>query len=1203
MSSANTIANTSVVPAFTTINPYGDDFNEDKNYHRIIFKPGYPVQTRELTQIQTIQQNQIERFGRNIFKNGSIVDGGQISYITAQSINLQSQYANTEVDVSQFFGKIITGFNSNNVIAQVISGLPSDGTNPPVLMINYISGTQFSNNSTTIQIQGSNTYANIASSNVFGRGMTATISDGIFFMNGFFVKNPTQTIVISPYSIAPNVKIGLEFTEGKITSGQDSSLLDPAQESSSYQAPGADRLQIILSLSQRSYDSIDDSNFIELLRLKTGIAELLNLLPLYSDIEDEMARRLYDQSGNYTVNAFNLELDNSSNSSNLIVRLDPGKAYIYGYEFQTIAATDLEVNRARTTANVTDLDILTAYGNFVKVGQVQGAFDISTMVTADLHCIPYQYVDNTSANTYNSTKIGTVRVRDLEYDSSTNTSNGASFIHKLYFFDPRLAPISGNVTSATSNTITINNANITSNSNAYVNTYIQIVAGLSSGDQKLITSWNGSTKTATVDSNFTTTPGANSQFNLNFSFKDTEAIVVATAGSSFTANSNISLQSKDNGTANGKTVISEPGFQTLIFSLPNQYIAANTGPQQYQYRKTFTSRTFTNGIGTVATGTGESHIGSGVLPDTISLENFTIIVTSPSSNTYAGQIISPASPTTITVAGATATINTGLPGDTFTATVLTDVLIKSGSKIAPKSKTLITGNTTIIATGTADGNFISSTGANSTVFLTAGQVWVNNPNKTPNKKDSLYVSDIVGITAIYDLRGATIIQGASMANYQNVTHNYSWDNGQTDTYYNHGNLILNPGVVSPLGPLVVCFDYYNHGAGSSDGYGYFSIDSYPNPSTNDGYAAIPSYTSSTGTSYSLRDSIDFRPVRQNASNTSPNFTLQGIRIPTPDTELILSYDYYIPRKDIIVLSHSGGLQWIPGIPSLIPSYSAIPSNSMLLYKLYIPPFTAHSKDVNVTYIENKRYTMRDIGTLDTRISNLEYYNSLNILEQSASNMLITDSNGLNRSKYGVLADTFTGHQIGDVTNIDYYCSMDYVNGGLFPPQDINFIDLNLISGTNYNPNAGLLTLSYTVEELISQPYASRTENVEPYALPVYVGKLELIPDGDLWVATNVNPDVVQNNLGTNDNYANPPANTVIGTANTHHTTTVIPIQEEHGFVNNRIRGYDIDGDSQQDIVREQQFANAAGGSSVKYIQLYGQAAYDIAIRDNVKFTS
>ena len=61
------------------VSPYFDDFDEQRNFHRVLFKPGVSVQARELTQLQTILQNQVERFGENIFKTGTIVSGCSIS--------------------------------------------------------------------------------------------------------------------------------------------------------------------------------------------------------------------------------------------------------------------------------------------------------------------------------------------------------------------------------------------------------------------------------------------------------------------------------------------------------------------------------------------------------------------------------------------------------------------------------------------------------------------------------------------------------------------------------------------------------------------------------------------------------------------------------------------------------------------------------------------------------------------------------------------------------------------------------------------------------------------------------------------------------------------------------------------------------------------------------------------------------------------
>ena len=55
--------------------PYFDDYDLEKNFYKVLFKPQYDLQTRELNQIQTILKEQLGRLGNHIFKNGSIVIG------------------------------------------------------------------------------------------------------------------------------------------------------------------------------------------------------------------------------------------------------------------------------------------------------------------------------------------------------------------------------------------------------------------------------------------------------------------------------------------------------------------------------------------------------------------------------------------------------------------------------------------------------------------------------------------------------------------------------------------------------------------------------------------------------------------------------------------------------------------------------------------------------------------------------------------------------------------------------------------------------------------------------------------------------------------------------------------------------------------------------------------------------------------------
>ena len=64
------------------VSPYFDDFNPETDYLRVLFRPGFPVQARELTTLQTFMQEQVSRFGNHIFKDGSRVTNGEIQLDT-----------------------------------------------------------------------------------------------------------------------------------------------------------------------------------------------------------------------------------------------------------------------------------------------------------------------------------------------------------------------------------------------------------------------------------------------------------------------------------------------------------------------------------------------------------------------------------------------------------------------------------------------------------------------------------------------------------------------------------------------------------------------------------------------------------------------------------------------------------------------------------------------------------------------------------------------------------------------------------------------------------------------------------------------------------------------------------------------------------------------------------------------------------------
>jgi len=148
--------------------PYYDDFDEDKNFMRVLFRPGYSVQARELTQLQTILQNQIEKFGNHIFKSGSPIVGGKISLDDkANYLILETQYNNEDILLSDFLDKTVVSYNSSKSIRAKVIAIDSTTQNP-VLVLKYLSGDVFAEGD-ELKILGQNIFAQAKSSSAVGR--------------------------------------------------------------------------------------------------------------------------------------------------------------------------------------------------------------------------------------------------------------------------------------------------------------------------------------------------------------------------------------------------------------------------------------------------------------------------------------------------------------------------------------------------------------------------------------------------------------------------------------------------------------------------------------------------------------------------------------------------------------------------------------------------------------------------------------------------------------------------------------------------------------------------------------------------------------------------------------------------------------------------------------------------------------------------
>ena len=96
------------------VSPYFDDFDESKDYLRVLFRPGFAVQARELTQLQTISQKQTSRLGNHIFKDGSRVNEGNINInFDVHTMNLISGSGNVNFPLSGALSGSIEGTIGN----------------------------------------------------------------------------------------------------------------------------------------------------------------------------------------------------------------------------------------------------------------------------------------------------------------------------------------------------------------------------------------------------------------------------------------------------------------------------------------------------------------------------------------------------------------------------------------------------------------------------------------------------------------------------------------------------------------------------------------------------------------------------------------------------------------------------------------------------------------------------------------------------------------------------------------------------------------------------------------------------------------------------------------------------------------------------------------------------------------------------------
>jgi len=1149
------------MPINTDLNvaPFFDDYDANNQYYRVLFRPGTALQARELTQIQSILQNQVESFGNWAFKNGDIVTGCAITdqpvipYVRLADRQTNS-YSITPANLANT--RLVSA--SSNLQARIILGNPGLVGNYPntnILYIQYLNtGTAnqatFLPNETlniyTIPSNGTiiatvNTFSNTTSNTyTTGNAHGIAVSEGIVYLNGTFVKvlNPTYGIVNAYGTSAGNNFVGFQLVETVVTENQDPSLLDNALGYPNENAPGAYRLMLqptLVAMDQATAANTDGFNPIAQYSFGKLVSKQQTLVDLHSIVDDAISTRIYEEAGNYVVNPFVVDTisnaaapdaanaaNGSSDATKVLARVNPGVGYAQGHRVELIATRYAPVRRGNDTVSYKSQQITFNYGSYFVLNEVSGAFAFSTGQTVDLYNTVQQSVTNRTFGGLSvaGTKIGTAQVRCFTYNAGIPGLKDATYI--LHVFN------------------------------------VQMIAGYNT-NQVVSVYLNGTPK-AVGD-------------------------VVGTG-----------LQS-----ASTKDQLYSVG----AVGLKNLRDSANNNNTQYVYRSQNTSATMlSNGYISVtipASATGGTDIlsygntGSATLP---SVDGASFIVMSQANNQSASltgtvnvstssNVVTASSPilsttfyqgdqvkvgteirTVITVSNSTSMV-VDAPWSVANAAANYYKFIAAG-KIIPVYQAGSTGgvyiiNTTSFAVATnlalAGSSGVTVTyDTQRTSTIPAQKVIKKNrfvkiqANTNPAGPQGPYclgVADVHQVSAIY---GSA--DGSYTTSGVNLTSAFAWDHGQKDTHYDYGKIIPTGGYSPSTYPyLLVQLDYFV--PNTTPGSGFFTVESYAiddsNSSNNNAIQTkdIPVYVDEGGTTRWLRDYIDFRIPANNVSadtgsidssnatqvttaialatvNPSNTLTLatgSGLMTPAYGKNMSVDYTIYLPRQDLVMITADTTIKIKEGLSTAAPQTPLSPDNAMTLAVLNIPPYPSLTTDqvdsnrlnnqrsinmvrdtstaITVNLVMNRRYTMKDIGKLDNRIGNLEYYTSLSLLEQKAKSTSVTDQNGLDRFKNGIFVDPFTDFKNSDVTNPEYSIAIDQ-NRGLARPKFITEVikfDFNAGSSTNIQKTSRLLTLPYTSNSFINQPYATKYRS-SAHVASAWNGTLVLAPAYSNHIDTN-----------------------------------------------------------------------------------------------------
>lgn len=1091
------------------VDPYYDDFDPTKNFHRILFKPGYAVQARELTQSQTILQDQISKFGNGIYKDGSKVSGANI-FVDAKVITVKLTSASVD-SIAGYADLYVVG-QTSGFIAQVID-IDDVNLYLKTKAINVANGRKFSSgetinffNSKVDALASLNTTVTARYTDVVSTSATLTR-----LVSGEYLSK-TVTISTGNISIGDTVSISSVNYTGTVISITDNNTLvlsSPIPENLT-NASAEITNEICVNALEVGIDEgvwFTGGYFVRNSALSI-VPEALNAYPSVV-VGFEVNETIYDSFSDPTL------LDPAIGASNYQA---PGAdRYSITLDLVTKPYVSDQVVANLTTNKFIEL-VRISQGVVQDINNVPVFTSISKQIAqavsdqaGDFVVNPFSLLLGTSASTSNT--LGASISAGKAYLNGSPVEHISQTPYQLEKARDKDALVYQDISTYYGDYTTVKNLKGT-------------IINFDQGDQvELHNVAFGAANSHTVigtarvrNFDYDSGSGTTTQYNMflfdvamsHQNFSNVASIIIPDSGNystpTFSANTVAPVSLVDN------------NYNSLVFPLPQKNIA-NVSSVNYVTHRYYYEPTFSGGVVTINTNSStETFVGgSGSISSAERQRNYMVMVQSTSGAYTAGTLIpmdqanvtititnSPGIPqATINIGGgfngaATIMATISEVGDTVKSKVLnanTAVEVSANSlytaidigksDIYKFSAVYETGNTHPFQ-GTWDTG--TSYNTNDAVYFGDGTVYVSlttsNAGHSPNTSPSYWSA------------------------LTNAIDNYTTDDGQRDAYYDHGSIKNVSG--SAKGNVVVVFDYFTH----SGGQGFCSVDSYAID-----YADIPTFTSPQyGTSYPLRDVLDFRPRRTDGIGATG---FDDFQLPAPFNNVFVDYGYYLSRTDKIILYPNGQFKTLRGISSYInPTVPADVPGAFTAFTVNYPAYTFSKNDILVQPNTTRRYTMKDIGILDKRLFNLEYYTSLSVLENQVTGQDVTDSTGANLLfKNGFLVDSFKGQGVGDVLNKDYATSIDMTKQlarPMFTSNVVSYmVDTNqgtfITSPGRLNDYLSLknniVTFSYNEKKMIYQNVATQMVNVNPFNVVSFVGNVKLTPSSDVWYDNSSQPNI------------------------------------------------------------------------------------------------